>query len=225
MLRTFSIFLLLLLTSEGAQANTAWWDVASVRVSEVTDTQPPTVFALEEHCNSYVSPQRLGVDSIQWTAIVLVGEKVWSIVEANKPVVNFNTQVVHALPQGLPCWSTLEHWQAPTVKSYEVKYINGFGMEVVKFRFRLQYTSGGGTGESGLYIANATIVASELTVMWGYTFDAGLSVEQPVNLGTRLNPVVGLELNLNWKVRTVLKESQSSVGFFIQGDGVSTLLN
>jgi hypothetical protein len=150
---------------------------------------------------------------------VAIGQKVWEIIEKNKPVVNVETPVAHALPRGLECWADLEHWQAPRTASYEVVYKNGFGLEVVKFRFRLHYTYGGGKAELGQYLANVTVMPGELNVMWGYTFGARVEVGQAVNLGSHANPTAGLELNVRWNVKTVLKESENSFHYFVQGDG------
>lgn len=55
--------------------------------------------------------------------------------------------------------------------------------------------------------------------MWGYTFNARVEVPGAVNLGTSASPVAGLELNLHWNVKTVVKESENSVHFFVDGHG------
>ena len=98
-------------------------------------------------------------------------------------------------------------------------------MEDVKFRFRLQYTYGGGHSGIGKYLANVTVMPAEVSVSWGYTFNADVQVLNAVNVGTSLSPVAGLELNLKWQVKTVLKESDNSFNFFVQGDGVSQVAN
>lgn len=65
--------------------------------------------------------------------------------------------VAHALPRGLRRWTDLERWSPPETKTYEVVYKNKFGMEVVKFRFRLQYTYGGRRSGRGRYLANVSV--------------------------------------------------------------------
>ncbi len=161
------------------------------------------------------------LDEISWDQVVNIGKKLWSVVENGKPVVQMETPVAHALPRGLYCWSDLEHWQAPRTQVYEVTYRNGFGVEVVKFRFRLHYTYGGGRADKGQYLANVTVLPAELNVSWGYNFDAKVEVQPAVNLGTKENPIGGLELNVRWTVKTFLKESINSFHFFVQGDGVA----
>lgn len=160
-------------------------------------------------------------DGFDWSQIIAIGEKIWKVVEANKPVVTVKTPTVSALPRGVRCWSDLDSWKAAKVKSFEVAYKNGFGMEVVKFRFRLQYTYGGGHNGTGKYLANVTVLPAELNVMWGYTFNANVEVNPAVNVGSSTNPVAGLDINLKWNVETVLMNTQSSFHFFVQGDGVA----
>jgi hypothetical protein len=201
------------------------WDISSVTLTEVDEKVAPAIL-VENDCTTLGVEKPAGIlDGIDWSSVVAMGEKVWQVIEANKPVVNVKTPVVHALPRGLSCWADLEHWHAPQVKSYDVVYKNGFGMEAVKFRFRLQYTYGGGKGEMGRYIANATVMPAELNVLWGFNFDAGVEVEQAVNLGTLDNPMAGLEMNLKWTLKNVFSESQNSFHFFVQGDGISQAVN
>lgn len=194
-------------------------DISSVTIHEVTDDNQAT--QLNNDCGQAAEP--LGI--IGWGTVVNIGFKVWQLIEANKPVVNVQTPSASALPGGLTCWSQLDSWQAPKIQTYEVSYKNYLDMEVVKFRFRLQYNYGGGIAGRGKYLANVTVLPAELNVLWGYTFNADVDVEQAINLGTTENPVAGLGLNLKWSVATVMKQSDNSFHFFVQGDGVSTTTN
>lgn len=167
-----------------------------------------------------MSAQPMANELIGWDDIVNIGKTVWQIVDANRPVLHAELPVAHALPRGLQCWSDLERWNAPRTQSYEVVYKNKFGIEVVKFRFRLQFTYGGSrAGGRGRYIANATVAASQIDVVWAYTFNARLDIARAVNLGTSADPIAGLEMNLHWNVKTWVKESENSVHFFITGNG------
>lgn len=191
------------------------WDVASVEVHELADSTPAKTL-IESKCSSAeFEIMDGGLDDI-----VAIGEKLWKIVEGGRPVVTVQVPQAHALPRGVYCWTDLDHWQEPAAKTYEVIYKNYFGMQVVKFKFRLQYTFGGGKDGVGHYLANVTVIPADLSVMWGYNFDAQVEVAQAVNLGSRENPLAGLELNLLWQVKTVVNENHQAVRFFVQGDGV-----
>jgi hypothetical protein len=198
-------------------------DVATVTLRAIPNDPRAAGPQILNDCSQLNSgPGVMDEGAIGWGDIVAIGQKVWQIVEANKPVVTTETPVAYALPRGLSCWADLQNWQPPRTQSYEVSYKNGFGMEVVKFRFRLHYTYGGGRAEGiGRYLANVTVMPADLEVLWGYTFNASVEVGQAVNLGTLDNPTAGLELNVKWGVKTVIKESQNSFHFFVQGDGVT----
>lgn len=204
------------------------WDISSVEIRQVQEQVQPMEIAIASDCGAQnIQPMDLSsLGEIGWADIINIGQKIWKVVEANKPVVTVGQiPVAYALPRGLMCWNELDSWQAPKVNSYEVIYKNGFKIEAVKFRFRLQYTYGGGLQGKGKYLANVTVTPAEISVVSGYNFDANVDVAQAVNLGTVDNPLAGLELNLKWTVKTVLKESANSFNFFVQGDGVARATN
>lgn len=224
MFRAF-IGIAVLIGSAAASAADSEWDIKSVSLRQISDELVLEPMAVENDCSHLSTKsldEALGVDLSQ---IISVGERVWAIVQANHPVVTVNTPVAHALPRGVECWADLERWQAPRARLYEVTYQNGFGTNVVHFRFRLQYTYGGGKDGRGRYLANVAVIPADLDVLWGYTFDANVEVGQAVNLGTHDDPVAGLGLNVKWNVKTVLKDSSSSMNFFVQGDGIAKSLN
>lgn len=211
--------LAILAVSLGTAAHAAMpWDITDMKVElveDVTEARP----LVDDDC---VKLNGIVEDAlVNWDQIMAIGEKIWKVVEANKPSVTVKTPTVSALPRGLSCWADLEQWQAPRTQTYQVIYKNGFGMEAVKFRFRLHYTYGGGKGGRGKYLANVTVMPADLNVIWGYTFNAEVEVGKAVNLGTMESPVAGLELNMKWQVKTVVKEINSSYHYFVQGDGAA----
>jgi hypothetical protein len=220
-MKTVSILFAMLLSAPAWSANSPW-DIQSYTIRHVASGVGSVLPGTDNDCGS-LNP--LDESGIGWGEIVNIGAKIWQIVEANKPVVTVKTPVAYALPRGLNCWADLEHWQTPRIETYEMVYKNGFHMDVVKFRFRLQYTYGGGHGAVGRYLANVTVMPAELNVLWGYTFDANVEVERAINLGSSADPLAGLELNMKWTVKTVVKESQNSMHFFVQGDGAVQTAN
>jgi len=156
--------------------------------------------------------------------IINMGRKIWTIVDANRPVVNVAGNVATAVPQGLTTWQQLQGWQTPTSKTYRVLYENLYGIDVVDFSFRVLFTHGGNLNGKGRYLTNVTIVPASLDVAWGYTFSAQSIVPNVVNTGSTALPVAGMELQLKWTVDTVLKHSESTASFFVRGDGQFTQL-
>lgn len=151
--------------------------------------------------------------------IINIGKKIWAVVEAGRPRVNLKTDVAHALPKGLFCWTDLNGWQMPKSKTYAVKYTNGFGASVVDFSFRVVYTHGGSYKGAGSFITNAAVMPVKVNVAWGYTFNANAEVPIVFNRGTAEDPLAGMQLNINWNVQTAVKYSEQTEMFAIGGDG------
>lgn len=154
----------------------------------------------------------------QFNSIVAIGEKVWKLIESGRPVVNFKAPLAHALPWSAICWTELERWRPPSSQLMQVAYRNGFGQTVVKFRFRVIYSSGGSLNGVGSYLANVTVLPETIDVAWGYTVNAETVVGRAINLGTRDNPIAGLQLMVTWNVKTIVKDSTASESIFLRAD-------
>lgn len=151
--------------------------------------------------------------------IINIGKKIWGVIEAGRPVVNVKTDVAHALPAGIHCWSDLENWQAPQSKSWKVTYENQLGGKVVEFVYRVSYIAGGQYKGVGRYVTQATISPAEIYVAWGYTFNVEASVPSVFNVGTQQNPVAGMQMNVKWTVDTAINHHQKDIQFYINGLG------
>lgn len=151
--------------------------------------------------------------------VMNLGKKIWDIVQAGKPVVNLKTDVATALPYGAKCWMDLQTWQAPQARTYSVTYKNLYGIEVVKFSYRVVYVAGGSVNGKGAYIGYAALEPSEVSVAWGFTFNASSSAPAVYNMGTKEAPVAGMNLQMNYSIDTVLKSVKASQAYFISGAG------
>ncbi len=152
--------------------------------------------------------------------IINIGKKIWAIVDAGRPVVNVKVDTANALPAGVRCWDELEGWQVPTSKLYEMSYINGFNSPVVTFNFRVSFISGGKYKGQGQYITLASVQPAKIDVGWGFRFDAVATVPMVFNQGTKADPLAGMQLAMNWQIRTVIQEIQQAENFFVNGQGV-----
>jgi hypothetical protein len=164
---------------------------------------------------------------VQIDAIINIGAKVFTLIKDNAPLITTASVAANALPVGILCWNQLEGWKQPRAEVYRITYKNLYGMKVVDFEARLVYSIGGNIDGVGRYIANSTIQYKKLNVMVGYVFDASVEIPQVLNLGTRAQPVAGMQLNLNWSVTTrpiALKKEVNTATFFIVADGRRTKL-
>jgi hypothetical protein len=205
-------------TAHAADISTPW-EIQSVEIHQITAELPSSaLIPTDNSCSQSMHVESIGAADL--STLFTLGQKAWQIVEANKPVVNVGqAPMLSALPYSNGCWMDLTGWQQPKSQTYEVSYKNGFHIEVVKFRFRLQFNYGGGVNGAGKFLANVSVVPDQLDVDWGYTFNASVTGEQATNLGTAAQPLAGIGLTVNWSVKTILKESDNTLHLFVQGDG------
>jgi len=152
--------------------------------------------------------------------IINIGQKIWTLVEKGRPVVNVNLNAAAtAMPQGITSWQSMEGWQAPRAASYRVALKNLYNWTVVDFTYRVLYIPGGSVNGKGKYLARIAVQPRDLYVAWGYSFSANAEVPTVMNVGTAENPVGGAEVYVNWTVSTVMNESRGSGSYFVAGDG------
>ncbi|HVJ65218.1 MAG TPA: hypothetical protein VM901_08185 [Bdellovibrionota bacterium] len=168
-----------------------------------------------------------GAGSITFDQIINYGTKLWKLIEAGKPVSNFADAMANALPQSAENgnWMALENWQSPKGRIYTATYKNLYGAEVVRFEYRILFTPGGSYEGKGLYLSNVNVQAQNLSVSWGYNVDAKAKVVNVINTGSKASPVAGMEVLVDWRVKTVLKDMRSTTSFFMKGDGSFVDLN
>lgn len=151
--------------------------------------------------------------------IINIGTKIWNVIEKGRPVANYSAQKATALPQNVRRWDQLQNWQRPTSRVQSVVYKNLYGIEVVRFTYRVISLYGGDVSGIGRYIGYATVEPLEMTVAFMYSFSAGAKVDAVYNMGSSANPVAGMLLNVNWTISTILKSSTESHSFALDGRG------
>jgi len=197
-----------------------FYSVASVEVTGVDDQN----FEIGSLGLSTLVDVPSGVPELDEAELVLdqiirMGKKVWKVVEAGRPVVNVNTMLSHALPQGAAHWSQFSGWKNPVTRSYRMVCKNAYGMEVIQFEWRVQFTPGGGLDGKGQYLANVSIVPSSVYVAWGFTFNADAGMNLVTNAGSSANPLAAAELVLHWKASSVMSHYENTMSYYVRGDG------
>lgn len=151
--------------------------------------------------------------------IINIGKKIWNVIAAGKPVVNVKVDVATALPRGSKCWLDLQGWQMPESKVYEQVFENGFGAEIVNFKYRVLYVAGGSVNGQGAYIGYATMVPVLIDVSWGFSFNAVASVPVVFNMGTKEAPLAGMQMLMQYRVESVMSTIEESQAFVVNGRG------
>jgi len=155
-------------------------------------------------------------------SIVNLGEKIWKIINDNKPVVNVKVQYASALPEGITSWAQMAGWSRPKGTIYELTAKNAYGMQVIKLRYQVLRTIGGNYKGTGKYLTAVTVEPLLVEVAWGYHFnlDANVPDSSIVNVGTSEAPVAAMTTQLGWRIGTAIKDSQGKSLYYLQGDGV-----
>lgn len=231
MFRSLIVSVLVLgLTSSAFAVNKDYFKIKRVTVTEVAEEQGEVPFAEVTAVASDCSSQPVAVnfsdlDSISIDQIINVGKAVWKVVEDGKPVVTKNFTGASALPRGVSCWTDLSGWKRPMSKLYAVHYENAYGVTVVDFKYRLIYTVGGSIDGVGKYITNVAFVVAKLNVAWGFKFDAKAEVPAVFNMGTKANPLAGMQMNMHWEVESLMGHEETTQSYFLSGDGSLSAMN
>lgn len=209
----------LLFFALSTQANTQdpYYEISEVKVEVLSSSQG------FEFTEPDPGPQVGDVIKI-FREIIAFGKEVYKIVEKGKPVINTKYAPISVLPlntrYGKDITSLdLSQWKRPKFVKFKVSYINGYGSEVVAFTYNVNMSYGGNFEGKGSYIANAQIVPEVITVAWGYTFNASMSLVGLTNIGTEDEPIAGATLQLSYSVATIVKEERKNMTIFIAGDG------
>ncbi|MEN0058152.1 MAG: hypothetical protein AAGB31_04910 [Bdellovibrio sp.] len=225
------------MASTSMAVDKAYFEIKNVKVTDITEqyAQKMELFkkdtnTLNESCDSSNLPfvvrnstqvseavNPLNAVELIVDQIINIGKKIFAVVNAGRPVVNVQLDTANALPRGLTCWSDLTGWNIPHSKVYNVQYENGLGMTVVDFSYRVSFTAGGSADGVGQYITNATFMPANVSVGWGFTFDATAAIPSVFNTGSKQNPVAGMQMNMEWKVTSPVAYEQGTESYFVSG--------
>lgn len=150
---------------------------------------------------------------------ITIAEKVWKIIVDNQPTATVATKRVSVLPVAQQDWQQMENWKGPMVKSYEVKGKNLLGMTVMSLTYTVAYNYGGQINGQGAFLANATIIPSDVYVAWGFKLEVDAEVGDTVNMGDKNAPIPGVDIGTHWKVGSVMTKAEGRDVFFLKGNG------
>lgn len=153
--------------------------------------------------------------------IVNIASKVWNIIQANAPVVNIETKYATAYPEGVTAASQLAQWSKPKSYVYGFYAENLWGSVMIDCKYKVSLTYNGSYKGKGKYLTAVAVIPTTVSVGWGYKFYMSAAVPDSTvaNVGTHLDPVAAMQLKLNWKMATALKEIDGTSVYYVQGDG------
>ena len=150
--------------------------------------------------------------------LIALGERIWPIIEAGRPVSNARFNQVDVLPDGTRAMD-LEGWQPPKGLRWRVVYKNFYGMEVIAFNYAVLFQYAGNVDGRGRYLTGVFVEASNVSVSWGFDFNATSEVMTISNVGTKTNPVASLMLRINYQAKSVLRDITNQKTVYVTGLG------
>lgn len=155
---------------------------------------------------------------------LMLGEKVWKIIKAGKPVMNIKgNNPVDILPveaKSNPNPMFLHSWSFPEFKAFRARIKNFLGETVAESKYGIVYSHGGKRGEHpGSYLKGVTFVPVFAESKWGFTANVTGRVLSVFNMGSEKDPVAALTIEVSHDVEGVfLKKSRKSI-YTVAGNG------
>ncbi len=150
--------------------------------------------------------------------IINLGQKIWKIIEDNKPVVNVKYMFANAVPKGVKSTEELDGFTPIQYKSFRVYGKNGFGSTVYDLTYTLLHRYNGSFDGRGRYLDAVTVLPHKLDVLWGYKVNYNVDRVSTVNLGTKDAPIASVLMEMTFRVATVMKESRLTQAYEFRGD-------
>jgi len=154
--------------------------------------------------------------------LVALGEDIYRLVIKGKPSNTTRYAPISVIPKiGNDPVDILEteNWSMPTKRTYEVAWKNAYGAEVVYFRYSVFYSYNGTYDGKGRYLTSVQVLPEQVKTLWGYDFTATMKLGGIQNNGTRLNPIAGATVLIEYTISTVIKAENNVDTFFITGTG------
>lgn len=175
--------------------------------------------AIAAGATSQVAAQPITTESdVDIATIINIGKEVWAIIEKNQPVVNISYDYANALPKGVASPSDLDGFSDMVSQSYRMYGKNLYGMTVYDVTYTVVHQYGGSYQGKGRYLATAAVIPSNVDVLWGYKVDLKVTNVSTLNVGTATAPVGSINLELSFKVSTVIKSHTTTTLFQFRGD-------
>ena len=152
------------------------------------------------------------------TEVVNLGEKIWKIIEKNKPVLNVKYAYANAVPKGVKGPEELEGFTPMNYRSFRKSGKNWFGSTVFDVTYTLAHRYNGSFQGRGKYLDAVTVLPHKVDVLWGYTVNFNVNRVSTANVGNEKAPLASVVMEMDFQVSTMLKASQYRNMYEFRGD-------
>ncbi len=216
-----------------SESEDLFFTISKMTVSEVsTDIigneinekiQDKDIFPQGLPSNGFLSPSQGVGDVISTTRdLVALGESVYNLVIKGKPNTTLTYSPISVIPKIGDAPADIldtENWSSPVKKSFEIKYINGFGMNVVVFRYSVIYSANGSYEGVGSYLTAVQVIPEYVKTLFGFNFSANMKLGGIQNQGSKARPVAAATILLEHTISSILISTTQVDTFFITGLG------
>lgn len=153
-------------------------------------------------------------------ALLDVIDRIWGIIEANKPVATLKLKSANGIPEvAKDNWQVITGWQ--TSRSFKVRTeaTNPFGIKVVDFEYQVLMLYGGNYKGKGLFLLNVRAIPVDLSLKWGMNVNVSVSIPSIANVGTEEDPIAAIQLDVTMDIRTMTVHRVTTDSYQVQGDG------
>jgi len=172
------------------------------------------------------------------------GLAAWSVITSGTPSAGYASAYASAIPGFSFNWGNIAEWKGPKEMVYQYKVTNLMGIDVINVKYKISFYYGGtedysgkgarldsyvaqATGQNvkkddkihGRYITNFTVQPVSVNVKWGWHFDLAVKMSDPMNIGTKMNPVAALQASLNWTRTTPFSTNGGTMTYNVDGLG------
>lgn len=176
--------------------------------------------------------------------IVNAGLAAWSVITSGAPSGTYASAYASAIPGFSFNWGNITGWKGPEEMVYQYKVTNLMGIDVIDVKYKISFFYGGtedysgksvrldnyvsqATGQEarkeaeihGRYITNFTVQPVSVNVKWGWKYDLAVRMSDPMNIGTKINPVAALQASLNWIRSTPFSTNGGTLTYNVDGLG------
>lgn len=188
-----------------------------------------------------------GMNKAAAGGIVNAGVTAWNVINSGAPSAGYASAYASAIPGFSFNWGNVAEWKGPKEMVYQYKVTNLMGIDVINVKYKISFFYGGtedysgkagrldnyvaqATGGSvggetkdnkvhGRYITNFTVQPVSVNVKWGWKFDLSVRMSDPMNIGTKMNPVAYLQSSLNWIRSTPFSTDGGTLTYGVDGLG------
>ena len=152
------------------------------------------------------------------TEIINLGQAIWKVVEAGKPVLTSKNAYASALPANVKSAGELENFSPLQFKSYTKRATSWYYGTAFEITYTLAHKYHGSFEGKGQYLDAVTVLPHKVDVSWAYNLNVGVEKISVSNLASKESPVGCLVMEFAMTVTSWFRTTQYKNLYEFRGD-------